>query len=387
MQQIVVDDLTLLEKIGKGGFGEVYLSRKKNIKGLFATKKIPSKSALDPQIKKYFDTEIEILKNFSSHENIIKLFEIKRTQNNFYLVLEYCNGGDLENCLKSYSNKYGKSLGEAECRHIIKQVVKALVFLSKYNIVHRDIKLENLMLQYKTEEDRTMINVLAATVKLIDFGFAKTIDNEMGSKSTLGSPLTMAPEILRSIIEKKSSPHNNKADMWSLGVISYNLLCGNLPFVSRNYHELYDLHKNGKYYVPLNLKLSKQALTYLTSLLQYNPEVRESVNKLPEYDFLKVTKADPYILENIPKENKNNESLILSIHNNRYEFLAFNKESYPSTDTGEANYFNDYDFSLYELNRFNATPAHTAETDFLQTEAGDDFCGTPIKTKSKKTIK
>ena len=99
-----VEDLTLIKVLGKGTYGEVYLSKKANSNKLFATKKIDKLQA-DTKLKKYFHYEINILKALR-HENIIRLEEVKMTNNNYYVVMEYLNGGDLKSCLKKYMSIY-----------------------------------------------------------------------------------------------------------------------------------------------------------------------------------------------------------------------------------------------------------------------------------------
>ena len=95
----MIDDLTLIKKIGKGAFGEVHLTSKQGTSIKYATKKLDkSKYITNPRAKKYLDNEIEILKNIN-HPNIIKLIEIKDTPKYCYIVTEYCNGGSLTNCL------------------------------------------------------------------------------------------------------------------------------------------------------------------------------------------------------------------------------------------------------------------------------------------------
>ena len=99
---MLVDDLTLLKCLGKGAFGEVYLTSKQGSKEKYATKKIEKKRfTANPRAKKYLDNEINILK-IIDHPNIVKLFTIKETSNFMYIIAEFCNGGDLSKCLEDY---------------------------------------------------------------------------------------------------------------------------------------------------------------------------------------------------------------------------------------------------------------------------------------------
>ena len=102
---MIVEDLTLIKQIGKGSFGEVFITSKAGTKELFATKKVKKSMVMDEKVKKYFNNELFILKNVN-HPNIVKLYDIKQTLNNFYLVFDLCNGGGLSNCLERYKKKH-----------------------------------------------------------------------------------------------------------------------------------------------------------------------------------------------------------------------------------------------------------------------------------------
>ena len=167
---MIVDDITLMDRIGKGSFGEVYITKRKNSNIIFATKKVPKSLAFQDKIKRYFNNEIFILKNIE-HPNIIRLHEIKQTINNFYLVFDYCNGGTLTGCLEQYKKKYSKPFTEEITQHIVKKVVDGLYYLHKSKIIHRDLKLDNILIHYNDVEDRKNMNLLKSEVKIIDFGF------------------------------------------------------------------------------------------------------------------------------------------------------------------------------------------------------------------------
>ena len=101
---MLVEDLTLIKCLGKGAFGEVYLTSKQGSKQKFATKKIDKKFTQNPRARKYLENEINILKEID-HPNIIKLVEVKETTQFYYLVMELCNGGGLSECLEEYQKK------------------------------------------------------------------------------------------------------------------------------------------------------------------------------------------------------------------------------------------------------------------------------------------
>ena len=103
-RKIMIDDLTLLKSLGKGSYGEVFLTTKQGKAGLLATKKMDRKIADRPNVSKYLKNEIAIMRALN-HKNIVKLYDVKITKNNYYLVMEYCNGGSLSSCLKKYQTK------------------------------------------------------------------------------------------------------------------------------------------------------------------------------------------------------------------------------------------------------------------------------------------
>ena len=136
---MIVEDLTLIKQIGKGSFGEVFITSKAGTKELFATKKVKKSMVMDEKVKKYFNNELFILKNVN-HPNIVKLYDIKQTLNNFYLVFDLCNGGGLSNCLERYKKKHdGKPFPENIVQHLMKQIVSGMKYLHNKKILHRDI--------------------------------------------------------------------------------------------------------------------------------------------------------------------------------------------------------------------------------------------------------
>ena len=122
---MLVEDLTLLKCLGKGAFGEVYLTSKQGTSQKFATKKIDKKFTQNPRAKKYFDNEKNILKELD-HPNIIKLYDIYETTQYHYLVMELCNGGGLSECLDFYQKKYKKPLSAERVQYIMRQIVSAI---------------------------------------------------------------------------------------------------------------------------------------------------------------------------------------------------------------------------------------------------------------------
>ena len=283
---MLVDDLTLIKSIGKGAFGEVYLTSKQGSKEKYATKKIDKKYAANPKAKKYLDNEIEILKEVD-HPNIIKLYKVHETTQFYYLVTEYCNGGSLSDCLEDYKKKYKRPFPEETVQYLMRQIVSAIYYLHKKNILHRDIKLDNILVNFDSEEDKKDKNMKKVNVKIIDFGFARHLDPSQLAYSTLGSPINMDPGILRKLNKMENSRdygYDQKADIWSLGTICYEMLIGKCTFDAESMRELVSKVEKGNYFLPTYL--SKEAVSFLNGMLQYDLKKRLSAEQLYNHKFL-----------------------------------------------------------------------------------------------------
>ena len=306
---MIVDDLTLNKTLGKGAFGEVYLGTKQGTKEEFAIKKIDKKFTSNPKAKKYLDNEISILRDIS-HPNIVKLYDVKETFNFYFLVTEYCNGGSLSDCLKKYIKKHNKPFPEEVVQFIMKQIVSALYYLHKKTILHRDIKLDNILVQFDDENDRKKQNLLKAKVKMIDFGFARYLKKEEIAMSTLGSPINMDPGILRKLNKMANSRdygYDEKADIWSLGTICYEMLIGKCAFDANSMKDLVRKVEKGDYLIPKTL--SKEAVSFINGMLQYDFKRRLTARQLYWHKFLRknyneFTRIDPNELKKNLKGSK-----------------------------------------------------------------------------------
>ena len=283
---MLVDDLTLAKCLGKGSFGEVYLTSKQGSKLKYATKRIDKKFAANPRAKKYLDNEINILKEID-HPNIIKLYEVRETTQYYYLVMDFCNGGGLSDCLEEYKKKNRKPFPEEVVQYLMKQIIGAMNYLHGRHILHRDIKLDNILVNFDNEDDRKKKNMLKAKVKLIDFGFARHLDPSQLAYSTLGSPINMDPGILRKLNKMENSRdygYDEKADIWSLGTICYEMLIGKCTFDAGSMKELVYKVERGNYFLPTSL--SKEAVSFLNGMLQYDSKKRLSSKQLMNHAFL-----------------------------------------------------------------------------------------------------
>ena len=292
---MLVDDYTLKEKIGEGSFGEVYLASKKGENRAYAVKVIDYKFKRNAM--KYLNNEINILKD-ANHPNILKCFEIKETSEKIYIITEYYNGGTLENFLEKYKSKYNNSPSEEIVQYIMRQIIEGIKYLHNKHIIYRAVNLTNIMINYEDENDRINNNIMKGKIKIIDFGFSKYLKKGELTKTTLGYPITMDPIILfklNKIPEYKESEYDEKVDIWSLGIIFYELLIGNIPFESQNMEELFKKIKKGDYYIPTTL--SKETMSFLNCMLRYNSKERLDIDMLYNHEFLRKNVKEFKILE------------------------------------------------------------------------------------------
>ena len=365
---MLVDDLTLLKCLGKGAFGEVYLTSKQGTKQKFATKKIDKKFTSNPRAKKYFDNEKNILKELD-HPNIIKLYEVHETTQYHYLVMELCNGGGLSECLDYYQKKYKKAFPEEVVQYLMRQIVSAINYLHKKNILHRDIKLDNILVNFDTEEDKKNKNMLKATVKIIDFGFARHLKSGDLAYSTLGSPINMDPGILRKLNKMENSRnygYDQKADIWSLGTICYEMLIGKCTFDAESMRELLTKVESGNYFLPATL--SKEAVSFLNGMFQYDLKKRLSSEQLLNHKFLtkpysdltkiNIKEASKNIVgSRIRINSKNNQSIWAIFETEEENFDEISSEMYDMDKTNKKemknNYINDELDKIKKTNKNN----------------------------------
>ena len=366
-----VEDYSLGQCIGKGAFGEVYLTTKKGINKLFATKKIPKYKVENPTIKKHLIDEIEILQTLN-HKNIIKLETIKQTTNNYYIITEYYNGGGLFNILKQYKKVYHKAFPENIIQHLMRQIIDAIIYLHQRKIIHRDLKLENLLINYESEEDKNNLNLLKAEVKIIDFGFATHLDGSHLRYSILGSPINMDPILLTKLNNQNLSyliGYDEKADIWSLGTVCYEMATGETLFPVQNINQLVQRVEIGIYHIPIYI--SQELVSFLEGMLQYLGKDRLNAVELSMQPFLtknvseftRIDTTNPNnkfdalgLIVNIKKGSQyglNMNQLLLPNYNNQnylqgYNYYANTRPKYYVANMNKQNY--GYQYKQAQIN-------------------------------------
>ncbi|KAJ3272816.1 hypothetical protein HDV01_005244 [Terramyces sp. JEL0728] len=228
--------------------------------------------------------EIDILSKIRN-PHIISLVDLCTDKDHYYLVMDLATGGELFDRILSKG-----SYGEKDAAKIVSQILSALNYLHDMDIVHRDLKPENLLFRTDAED---------AELLLADFGLSRVVHQNEFLKTSCGTPHYVAPEIL------KESGHGKPVDMWSVGVISYVLLCGYTPFwggETNSVPVLYNAIVNGKYeFDEENWSfISKEAKDFISKLLLVNPTKRMSVKEALVHPWL-ATENNTDILQNVRK--------------------------------------------------------------------------------------
>ena len=245
-----ISEFRTISFLGAGKFAQVDKVEDIKTKQIFACKKIQRDPIIkNPEKMKYFRTEVEVLRKLN-HPNILKCHEKLEDPNHFYLILDYCDGGDLEALVKSSGG-----LEEARALRYFAHILSGLRELQNNQFMHRDLKPANIFLL----NDRAVIG---------DFGFVK--NDEVGS-SWVGTPMYAAPEVLCS-----EGMYTALIDNWSLGLVLYYMLHGTNPWVAKNVVELSKLikEKSGN-----NLPFEGNK--------NYSPEIKTIIKKLVEPDSTK----------------------------------------------------------------------------------------------------
>ena len=276
------------KQIGGGAYSQVLLATKLDTGEKFAIKRIDKSLLNDKRYKKYLNNEIFILNNIKN-QYTITFYGIRMCMNYLYLIFELCNGGDLQTCLNEYIQRYNKPFTQEIVQHLMRQIIKGFVYLHSRNILHRDIKLANILVKFPTEEDKENLNMLKCEIRIADFGFSRYLKADNLAKSLLGNPINMDPKILRKMRRMDNDSefgYDQKADIWSLGAITYELLIGCPAFEANSYDELLEKVEKGNYRIPHEIILSKEAICFLNSMMQYDPEKRFKVEDLAKQFFL-----------------------------------------------------------------------------------------------------
>ncbi|KAM1307382.1 hypothetical protein ACFX2H_009640 [Malus domestica] len=268
----VVGDYLVDRQIGSGSFSVVWHARHRVHGTEVAIKEIAT-GRLNKKLQESLLSEIFIMKKID-HPNIIRLHDIIEVPGKINLVLEYCRGGDLF----MYIQRHGK-VPEALAKHFMQQLVAGLQMLRDNNLIHRDLKPQNLLLS--TNDNNSVL-------KIADFGFARSLQPRGLAETLCGSPLYMAPEIMQ--LQK----YDAKADLWSVGAILFQLVTGRTPFTGNNQIQLLqNILKATELQFPSDSNnLSSECKELCQKLLRRNPVERLTFEEFFNHPFL--SQQSPY---------------------------------------------------------------------------------------------
>ncbi|XP_025749170.1 serine/threonine-protein kinase SIK3 isoform X9 [Callorhinus ursinus] len=253
--------------IGKGNFAVVKRATHLVTKAKVAIK-IIDKTQLDEENLKKIFREVQIMKMLC-HPHIIRLYQVMETERMIYLVTEYASGGEIFDHLVAHGR-----MAEKEARRKFKQIVAAVYFCHCRNIVHRDLKAENLLLDANLN------------IKIADFGFSNLFTPGQLLKTWCGSPPYAAPELFEG--KEYDGP---KVDIWSLGVVLYVLVCGALPFDGSTLQNLRARVLSGKFRIPFFMSTECEHL--IRHMLVLDPNKRLSMEQICKHKWMKLGDTDP----------------------------------------------------------------------------------------------
>jgi len=275
--------------LGGGSFAEVYKGTNIITKETVAIKeininRIQSKNhGLDnDKILKCLSAEITTMKQLN-HKNILQLRDVIIEDQVVYMVVEYCSGGDIVMHMKAQKKSHNIGMDERIIHQIAVQLADGIKFMHSKGIIHRDLKPQNILLQRTLPKSTKDFNGLE--IKIADFGFARTLTSSELTETICGSPLYMAPEVLQ------RHKYSDNTDLWSLGVILYEMVVGCTPYPAKNIIELcraYEIAKEIN--IPSYINASFECRDLISSLLVIDPKKRITWEDFSNHEWIKKEK-------------------------------------------------------------------------------------------------
>lgn len=262
------------EEVGRGHFGYTCAARfkKGELKGQQVAVKIIPKSKMTTAIAiEDVRREVKILKSLSGHNNLVNFYDAYEDHDNVYIVMELCEGGELLDRILSRGGKYT----EEDARAVMTQILYVVAFCHLQGVVHRDLKPENFLFTSKDED---------SLLKAIDFGLSDFAKPDERLNDIVGSAYYVAPEVLH-------RSYSTEADVWSIGVIAYILLCGSRPFWARTESGIFKavLKADPVFDEPPWPSLSSEARDFVKRLLVKDPRKRMSAAQALSHPWIKNT--------------------------------------------------------------------------------------------------
>ena len=284
-----ITDFTIIKELGSGSFGRVYLVTHKKTKVQYAIKAIDKREKTNQEEKPYFRREVEVMYKIH-HPNVVKLFGHFEDNNYCYFIMEYISKGNIYGLIPQDKKK---RLSSQIVASLIKDVISAVYFLYNMNppIIHRDIKLENVLLAE------------GMVAKLTDFRWSNYMQEDEKRATICGTPIYLAHEII------KEKGHDEKVDIWCIGVLLFELLTANVPFQGNDLETLKSNILKLKIAWPRDINLDAKNL--IVKILKLDPNARISLNDMLAHPFIK--KYFPNAAESLIKpDTRKNKPYIVS---------------------------------------------------------------------------
>lgn len=257
----------ILKLLGKGSFGKVYMASQVLTNRVVAIKCLDKKVMKEESRKNKIMHELLMFKSLAGHPNVIQIYEVFENRKYYFFVMEYASGGDLLHLMKKKAR-----LSETQARGIFIQLVRGLRFIHSKKILHRDIKLDNILLSEHEGELRA---------KICDFGVSRTINDGETINEQCGTPAYIAPEIIR-----KKGYKGFSADIWSLGVLLYAMVMGAMPFKANDIEGLHQKIKDRDCDMS-DEKASKEVKDLIERMLCLDPDQRITLDGIINHPWLK----------------------------------------------------------------------------------------------------
>ena len=276
-----ISDFEIKKKLEAGSFGQVFLVTHKVTKANYAIKVIDKRNQTNIEQKTYFHREMEIMYKIH-HPNVVKLFGNFEDDNYCYLIMEYISKGNIYHLIPKDRRK---RLSTQVVASLMKDVISAVYFLHNMNppIIHRDIKPENVLLAEGN------------IAKLTDFGWSNYIQGEEKRNTVCGSPIYLAPEIIN------ETGHDEKVDIWCIGVLLFELSTGTVPFAGNDIDTLKMNINAVKINWPRDINL--EAKNLISKILKYDPSSRISLREMLMHPYF--TKYFPNAVDCLIKPDDN----------------------------------------------------------------------------------
>ena len=298
-----ISDFEILKELGAGSFGRVYLVTHKITKAQYAIKAIDKRNKTNIEEKPYFRREIEIMYKIH-HPNVVRLFSHFEDDNYCYFIMEFVQKGNIYSLI---SQDKTKRLSNHLIANLMKDVISAVYFLHKMNppIIHRDIKPENVLLAEGN------------VAKLTDFGWSNYMQDDEKRTTVCGTPIYLAPEII------DETGHDEKVDVWCIGILLFELSTGNIPFLGNNIETLKSNIRNMNISWPRDI--NPEIKNLISKILKYDPKARISIPEILNHSFFTTYIDNPTQYLITPDEQTQYKPFVVSTDNPKDPPVIINK--------------------------------------------------------------